>query len=127
MKKNKIFRIIDLILSFSFLFLFVLKYKITGNYYELLSSFFVFMFFLPVFIFIFLSFIMSVVGLFYKDNIIFSMLSQIFKIISFNIYILLGFILFKFETSINFMFLIPIFSIFGIIFLLVGNSKKNKF
>lgn len=129
MKKIKYFKIIDLVFSIIFLFLFFYKNGIAASYEYGLGQLIKLFVLLPVAILLFVSIIMSIIAIFDKQNVfIFSIIGQVLKIISYLLYIIICFFGLHIKLKIDFLIMILIY---GIIFLTIlsilsCNYKKGK-
>lgn len=117
LKKLKIFKVIDLFASILFLFIFFNKYSIKDNYEYGFGQLIEILFLSPIFIFLIISIVMAILSLIRKDSYIYSIIGQIFKIISFFCYICICSLLLNVTISIDYIFIIPFFGIVSIIIL----------
>lgn len=127
----KYLKIVDLIMSIIFVIFFFYKYQITESYEYGFGQLIELFIQLPVIILLLISLVMSIIAIFDKKEIyLFSIISQILKIVSF----LLNFIVIKFLLrivyKIDYMILIPIYAILMLTILIIykriNTSKKVK-
>ena len=131
LKTNNIkhLKIADLVMSIIFVIFFFYKYQITESYEYGFGQLIELFIQLPVIMLLLISLVMSIIAIFNKKEIyIFSIISQILKIVSF----LLNFIISKFLLhivyKIDYMILIPIYSILMLTILIIYkrfNASKN--
>ena len=127
MKFMKYLKIIDLVMSIIFVIFFFYKYQITASYEYGFGQLIELFVQLPVIILLLISLIMSIIAIFNKKEIyLFSMISQIFKIISF----LLNFVISNFVLHIlyklDYTILIPIYAILILTILITIRHRQHQ-
>lgn len=127
MKFMKSLKIIDLIISIVFIMMFFYKYQIIASYEYGLGQIIELFFRLPVVFLLLISVIISIIAIYNKKNIyLFSMIGQVVKILAY----LLNFIISKFVLhvifSLDYMILIPIYSILILIVLMIYKIYKVR-
>ena len=127
MKFMKYLKIIDLVMSIIFVIFFFYKYQITASYEYGFGQLIELFVQLPVIILLLISLIMSIIAIFNKKEIyLFSIISQIFKIISF----LLNFVISNFVLHIlyklDYTILIPIYAILILTILITIRHRQHQ-
>lgn len=126
MKKLKIFKVLDLFASILFLFIFFNKHRITDNYEYGFGQLIEILFLSPIFIFLIISIVMAILSLIRKQSYIYSIIGQIFKIISFLSYICICSLLLNVTILIDYIFITPVFGVVSIIILYSIYYKMKK-
>lgn len=127
MKFIKSLKIIDLIISILCIILFFYNYQITASYEYGLGQLIELVIRLPVVFLLLISMIMSIIAVCNKKRVyLFSMLSQIFKIVAF----LLNFVISRFILHVifklDYMVFIPIYAIIILIILIIYKTIKDS-
>lgn len=127
MKFIKSLKIIDLIISILCIILFFYNYQITESYEYGLGQLIELVIRLPVVFLLLISMIMSIIAVCNKKRVyLFSMLSQIFKIVAF----LLNFVISRFILHVifklDYMVFIPIYAVIIVIILIIYKTIKDS-
>lgn len=126
MKFLKSLKIIDLIISILCISLFFYNYQITASYEYGLGQLIELIFRLPVVLVLLISMIMSIIALCNKKRVyLFSMLSQILKIVAFLLNFLISIFILEVRFKLDYMIVIPIYATIVLIILLILLKKEN--
>lgn len=125
----KYLKIVDLIMSTIFVIFFFYKYQITENYEYGFGQLIELFIQLPVIMLLLISLLMSIIAIFDKKEIyLFSIISQILKIVSFLLNFIISKLFLHIVYKIDYMILIPIYSILMLIILIIYkrfNASRN--
>lgn len=126
MKFVKSLKIIDLIVSILFIILFFYTYRITARYEYGLGQLIDLVVRLPVVFLLLISMIMSIIAVCNKKKVyLFSILSQIFKIVAFLLNLVISRFIFEIIFKLDYTVLMPIYAIIILIMLLVYRINRH--
>ena len=125
----KCLKIVDLIMSIIFVIFFFYKYQITESYEYGFGQLIELFIQLPVIMLLLISLVMPIIAIFDKKEIyLFSIISQILKIVSFLINFIISKFLLHIVYKIDYMILIPIYAILMLTILIIYKriNDSNK-
>lgn len=127
MKLLKSLKIVDVIMSILFIFLFFYKYQITASYEYGLGQLIELLFRLPVVFSFLIAMILSIIAVCSKKNTyILPIISEFFKIVAFLLNFVISRIILHVTFKLDYMAIIPIYAIIMMIILIIHKTIKNS-